>query len=119
MDDFQILKQQVDQIQQILNVLVKSDRYTFQKDIQMLEERNIQVGKSKGTQIGTEAAQKVSLHGVAPTIQQSKINDPTVSAVTGGDTVSASAIATNFTNTSNAIDAIIDVLEAKGLSSSS
>ena len=85
--------------------LIKSDRFTFEKLIQILDGRNVQVGLTTGTQIGTAAAQKIALHGATPTIQSVKINDPSGAGTAGVDTPARTAI-----------NAIIDVLEAKGLS---
>lgn len=89
-----------------LSNVLKIDKYIFDKNIQILDMRNIQLGLDNGTKIGTAAAQKVALHGATPTIQSLKINDPS-----GGTTVDAEA--------RTAINSIIDVLEAKGLSASS
>jgi hypothetical protein len=50
--------------------------------------------------------EKVALHGATPTIQSSKINDPSGAGDAGVDTPARTAI-----------NAIIDCLEAKGLSS--
>lgn len=89
-----------------LGTLIKSDRYTFEKLIQMLDGRNIQVGKATGTKIGTETSQKLSFWGVQPVIQQSKINDPSGAGSAGVDTPARTGI-----------NSIIDALEAIGITS--
>ena len=86
--------------------LEKSDRYTILKLIQMLDGRNFQFGRTTGTKLGTASDQKLSVYGVTPIIQQSKINDPS-----GGGTAGVDAPARNT------INAIIDALEAFGISS--
>lgn len=53
--------------------LENTDRYTFQKKIQIFDGRNIQLGKNTGTMLGTEASQKIGLYGINPTPQQNKV----------------------------------------------
>lgn len=71
-------EQQVRQIiREELQKLIKSDRYTFHKLVQVLDGRNIQVGKTTGTQIGTEggaSGQKLGFFGATPVAQQLKAN---------------------------------------------
>jgi len=85
--------------------------YIFSGRIQILDGRNIQTGLTTGTQIGTAAAQKIALHGVSPTIQSLKINDP--------DAMSGTYVQAEQVKQNDAIKNIIDCLEAKGLSASS
>ena len=59
-----------------------SDRYVFQKSIEIFDGRNIQIALGVGTKIGTAAAQKLSVYGVVPVIQAGAISAPT-----GGATV--------------------------------
>ena len=58
-------------IQDELSNLIVSDRYTFQKLIQIFDGRNIQLGKGTGTKFGTETTQKLSFWGKTPLAQQS------------------------------------------------
>lgn len=69
-------------IKEELTSLLKSDRYVFEKMIQMLDGRNIQTGLTNGTKIGTAAAQKIALWGVTPVIQPS--TQGTTAGFTGG-----------------------------------
>ena len=57
--------------------LTKSDRYTFEKNLQLLDGRYIQVGTGTGTRIGTKATEKVSFYGVTPVVQAGAIIAPT------------------------------------------
>lgn len=109
------LKIQVSVLQKSLERLEKSDRYTFEKGLQLLDGRNIQVGRGTGTKIGTATDQKIALYGETPIVQQSAITTPTVSGITGGDTVSESAVSTNFTNLKTAIDSIRTALTNFGI----
>ena len=61
-----------------------TDRYTFQKLLQIFDGRNVQVGRTTGTKFGTATDQKISFHGVTPVIQASAISAPS-----GGDTQDA------------------------------
>ena len=88
--------------------LMLTERYLFAKKLQLLDGRNIQVGKANGTKLGTESSQKLSLWGVTPIVQPSKISDPSGAGTAGVDSPARTAI-----------NSIIDVLEAIGLTSSS
>lgn len=92
-------------LQEQLAELIGIDKYTFQKDIKIFNSKNIQLGRTNGTKIGA-SDQKLGLWGATPVIQQSKINDPS-----GGITVD--------TNARAAINDILDVLEAIGITASS
>ena len=48
--------------------------YVFSKHIQVLDGRNIQVGKTTGTKIGTETTQKIGFFGSTPIIKQTTIS---------------------------------------------
>lgn len=76
--------------------------FNFQKHITILDDKNIQVGRTNGTKIGTAADQKVGFFGQTPTTQIAAITDPS-----GGATVDAEA--------RTKIIQIIDALQALGL----
>ena len=84
MDEFQILQQKVEELEGVIEKLNKSDRYTFLKLLQLLDGRNIQLGRSTGTQIGTDTDQKLGFYGVDPVDQPATVSDPTG----GGDAAS-------------------------------
>jgi hypothetical protein len=92
-------------IREELRDLIRAESYTFQKHLQIFNGRNITVGTGVGTKIATEATQKIGLYGTTPTVQQSKINDPS-----GGGTQDSEA--------RTAINAIIDALETLGITAS-
>jgi hypothetical protein len=95
-------EQQVRQIiRDELQELLATDRYIFSKSVQFLDGRNIQTGRTVGTQIGTATDQKIGFLGKAPVARQS-----TVSAPSGGATIDSEARA--------AINTIIDRLKAFG-----
>lgn len=65
------LEQRISYLENVLAMLVKSDRYTVQKDIQMFDGRNIQVASGTGTKMGTGATQKLGFFGSVPIVQWS------------------------------------------------
>lgn len=48
-----------------------SDRYIFEKNLQYLDGRNIQLGQGTGTKFGTATTQKMAFHGSTPIAQRS------------------------------------------------
>lgn len=70
-------------IREELQELFASDRYIFTKNIQVLDGRNIQLGRTTGTIIGTATDQKVGFWGKTPVIQQTA---PSAVSVVGTDT---------------------------------
>jgi hypothetical protein len=69
-----------------LSFIIKNDKYVFEKLVQFLDGRNIQLGRANGTSIGTSADQKLSVYGETPIVQQGAISAPT-----GGLTVDSEA----------------------------
>jgi len=67
-------------IREELSSLIKTDRYTFQKHLQLFDGRNIQTGRTNGTKIGTEGGatgQKIGFFNKMPVTQGAAISDPT------------------------------------------
>ena len=58
----------------------------YSAHLQLLDGRNIQVGKTTGTSLGTETSQKIAVYGVTPVVQASAISAPS-----GGGTQDAEA----------------------------
>lgn len=107
------LQKQLNDINTLLSVLIGTDRYTLQKDLQLFNGRNIIVGTETGTKIGTEATQKLSLYGVTPVVQGSAITTPSLATVSGsGDDTN---INNNFTAVKNKIDSIRTALTDLGI----
>lgn len=102
MNEFEKLNQRVELLERVIQDLVFSDRYVFQRNIQMMDGRNIQLAKGTGTQIGTDTDQKLAFFGGVPVVRQNNISDPA-----GGATVDGAA--------RTAINALIDTLQAYNL----
>lgn len=79
-------------IREELASLLKSDRYLFEKHIQMADGRNIQTGLTTGTKIGTAATQKLGFYGVTPIVQPVAISAPTGAGSAGVDQPARDAI---------------------------
>ena len=86
-----------------LATLIRSDRFTFAKTIQVLDGRNIQLGRSVGTQIGTAIDQLLGFYGATPVNKPETIADPSGQA----DDLDTEA--------RTAINALIDRLQELGL----
>ena len=82
--DQQQLENTIRKLQERLDYLEKSDRYVFQKHLQLLDGRNFQFGLGTGTKFGTATGQKIGFFNAVPIIQVSAISAPT-----GGATVDA------------------------------
>ena len=58
-------------IQEVFQNFNRTDRYAFEKLIQILDGRNIQLGKTTGTKIGTATNQKFAFYNKTPIVQES------------------------------------------------
>ena len=87
-------EQQVRQIiKEELSGLFGSDRYTFQRKLQIFDGRNIQLGLGTGTKIGTSALQKLGFWNATPVVQSQGIGASGYGAI-GGTNVNSND---NFT----------------------
>ena len=90
-----MLPEQENRIREIIREesasLFSPTRYIFSKLVQFLDGRNIQVGKSTGTKIGTETTQKIGFYGKAPIAQNATITAPAGGGSGSTDAVDISA----------------------------
>lgn len=63
-------------LEALFSQLLQSDRYTFHKTLQVLDGRNIQLGTTTGTKIGTATTQKIGFFNKTPVAQQSAVTRP-------------------------------------------
>lgn len=86
MNEMEQLKQRVAVLEAFIARMSLSDRYAFQKHIQIFDGMNIQLGRGTGTKIGLSASEKLGFFGHAPVAQQAAITAPS-----GGATIDAPA----------------------------
>jgi len=86
--------------------LIKSDRYVFEKHLQYLDGRDVQLGRTTGTKFGTEGyvsgsdeGQKISFYNATPIIQPATVAD--ASGCVG--------------DADDKVNAVIDLLQSLGL----
>lgn len=102
------LSARITELEERLFAIEKSDRYILSKLIQIADGRNIQLGRTTGTTIGTATDQKVGFYGATPVVRQAFIADPSGAGTAGVDSPARTAIIS-----------ILDLLIAYGLMSSS
>lgn len=60
------LEQRVQNLENIIRELVKSDRIMFEKHVQFRDGAHIQVGRANGTKIGLSSSEKLGFFGATP-----------------------------------------------------
>ena len=88
MDNAQ-LEARIAHLENLLAGLVFSDRYVFQRDIQLLDGRSIQTATGTGTKIGTSSTQKLGFWGATPVVK------PTTTGITAGFTAGGGTTVTD------------------------
>ena len=78
MNEEQIKEEKIRQIiREELETFLGFNKYTFQKNIQIFDGRNIQLGRTTGTKIGTAIDQKLGFFGTTPVDKPETIEDAT------------------------------------------
>ena len=92
-----------DEIRQIVREEIgkQFDRIIFNQHIQILNARNIQLGRTNGTKIGTAADQKLGFFGKTPVVQQGAITIGATEGVLGYDNNLRSAVNSIITELKN------------------
>lgn len=99
-----------------LGQLIKSDRFTMYKKLQLLDGRNIIVGTANGTKIADETTQKLGLWGVTPVAQPSTTGTSTGFSAGGGTAVTHTSTFTGATGTTAyTIGDIVNALKKVGI----
>lgn len=93
-------------IREELQGMIELNRFSFKKNVEFMDKRNIKVGKTNGTKIGTASTEKLGFYGATPVIRPGHIANPS-----GGSTTDAEA--------RTAINSILEKLERLGLLASS
>ena len=99
MNELEILKSEVQRLNNLVNALIGSDRYTLGKTLQIFDGRNVQVGITTGTKIGTATTQKIGFFNKTPVAQQAAISSPSA----------------DVASLKTAVDALITELQNLGL----
>lgn len=100
-----------EQIREIVREEMESTLgYVFSRHIQLLDGRNLQLGKTTGTKIGLSSSEKIGLWGTTPVIQRTKINDP--------NDVSGTYVSAEVQDIVDKVKAILDALETIGITAS-
>lgn len=81
------LENKVKMLEGLIFNLVRSDRYTVAKDVEILNGRKIQLGTSEGTQMGTATDQKLAVLGSTPIIQQTTTSQTPASFVSNSSDI--------------------------------
>lgn len=105
--DFQDENKIKEIIREELLTLIKSDRYTFEKTIQILNGRNIEIGGVDGTKIGHLSLSKIGFWGATPVDQPASVSDPSNAGTLYSQTQAQSVV--------DAVKAIISRLEEAGI----
>ena len=87
-----------------LSNILKIDKFVFDKKIQILNGRNIQLGRNNGTRIGTDTDQKIGFFGATPVDKPETIADPSGGGTAGVDIPARTSI-----------NSLIDRLQELGL----
>jgi hypothetical protein len=109
--EYEQLVQLVRTQQNILNQLVKSDRYVFQRDLQFLAGRNFQFDTANGTKIGTGALQKIGFWDATPIVQPAH--------VANANNVGAAYSQSEVQDIADTLNTLISRLENAGILASS
>jgi len=111
------LDQRLARIENTFNHLVYSDRFIFQKHLQMFDANDMSFGGSMGTRIGTATNQKIAFWNKTPIIQPASANQAALSlaSIAGADTVSSSAVSSNFSSLQTLVNQLRSDLVSAGL----
>lgn len=94
-------------IREELSVFIAQDRYTFRRDAQFFDGRNIILGGGTGTKFGTSITQKLGFYNKTPVVRQSAVT----TATTQGGTYNSSDANTIV----SAVNNVISTLQSYGL----
>lgn len=106
------LERRVAEIEGLLAQLIKSDRYIFQRTLQLLDGRNIQLASGTGSMIGTANSQKLGFFGGTPRVQATA---DTINNATNLYSTAFFADATYSNNEVNMLNNIWNCLIGNGL----
>lgn len=109
------LQKQIDDLKERFERFSKSDRYIFEKELEIANGRDFKFSTETGSKFGTGTDQKMSFYGVTPVDQPDTVSDVSLQSLVGSDTVHLANLITDMTNLQAAQSAIIDRLQELGL----
>src|SRR3990167_6034731 len=80
-------KKDLETVKNLLAKIISSDRYYFERHLQLADGKNIQLPKGTGTMIGTASNQKLAFLGATPVIRQTSTGVSSGFAAGGGTAV--------------------------------
>ena len=100
-----------------LSNFMRTERFTFEKLIQLLDGKNIQVGEETGTKIATETTQELGLWNVTPVVQPSSAGEIAgfTNVGSGTEITEADTFTGNSGSTAYTIGDIVKHLKATGV----
>lgn len=93
-------------IREELSNIFSINNLIFQHNIQILDARNIQLGRTNGTKFGTETDQLMGFYGVTPVNQPDTVSD--------ANTQSGTYSQTDVQSIADAVNTVIDRLQELG-----
>lgn len=84
MPEIERLQREVNELKRVINFLYRSDRYLFERDIDMRDGTNIRIGGTKGTKIGFNVTDKLGFYGGTPVVRYDDISFNGVPGATYG-----------------------------------
>jgi len=94
-------------IREELANIIWTDRYVFDKHLQLLDARNFQVGTIGGTKIGTATNQKLGFYGADPVDQPATVDDASAQGALYNQS--------NVQSIADTVNTVIDRLQELGL----
>ena len=83
-EQIQQLENRIKELESKLQILIFSDRYVFQKNLQFQDGRNIQLATGTGSKFGTATTQKLGFFNTTPAVQQTSAANLTNNVTAGG-----------------------------------
>lgn len=108
-NEIEILQRRIDDLEKVIHLIFRGDRYIFNRPIEAKELRS----GPDGLSIGGTTAGKVGFYDATPVDQPLTVSDPSIATVSGsGDDAN---INNNFAALDSAVESIIDRLQELGL----
>mgnify|MGYP001592752271 CR=1 FL=1 len=99
-NELEQLQTRVAFLEGIIFKLTKSDRFIFERDIEMADGRGIQLSTATGTKIGTGTSQKLGFYNRTPVVQPSSTGETTGLDIVAGTNLTDT---TTFTGGTGAV----------------